>query len=106
MIGESVWCSVEDVLQDGAEVDVPGSYFTELRMDNCARMRELASTPVMLMHGTEDTVIPIRHLTLLESSDVSTELEVHRVEGAGHTDLPIVAGSDYGRWVQEFVRAR
>ncbi len=105
MIGESVWCSVEDVLQDGAEVDVPGSYFTDLRMDNCARMRELASTPVMLMHGTDDTVIPIRHLTLLDQAAVSTELTVHRVAGAGHADLPTVAGADYARWIDAFVFA-
>ncbi len=106
MIGESVWCSVQDILQDSAEVDVPGSYFTRLVMDNCARMRELTTTPVMLMHGTADGVIPIRHLTLLEEADVAAPLTVHRVAGAGHTDLPLVAGPDYDDWVESFVAGR
>jgi pimeloyl-ACP methyl ester carboxylesterase len=105
MITESAFCSVEDLVQDGAEVDVPGSLFTELRLDNCARMHELASTPVMLMHGTDDTTVPIRHLTLLEAA-ATIPLEVHRVEGAGHTNLPAVAGAVYASWIESFVRGR
>lgn len=106
VIGESVWCSVEDLLQDAAQFDLPASYFGDLRMDNCARFHELASAPVMLMHGTEDTVILVRHLTLFETTATRTTLEPHRVEGATHTDVPIVAGSAYDMWITAFIGAR
>ena len=34
---EAAWCSAEDLLQDGALVNVPGHFGTRLVMDSCAR---------------------------------------------------------------------
>jgi hypothetical protein len=102
VIGEAVWCSVEDLFQDAAQVGLPGHYLTDLEMDNCARLAELRDTPVLLMHGTEDAVIPPRHLDLLlEAAPEALPVEARRVEGATHEDLPLVA-EGYDAWIEAF----
>lgn len=104
VIGEAAWCSIEEVLRDGTQVGLQGHYLTDLEMDSCARLADLTSTPVLLMHGTEDAVILVRHSTLLERAADAVPIEVHRVEGATHADLPLVAADDYDRWILDFVR--
>jgi len=99
VISEAAWCSVEDLLQDGAQVNVPGHYATRLHMDSCARVAELERTPLLLMHGTEDGTITVRHMDLLVRSADGLEVRAERVEGATHNDLPNVA-ADYDDWVR------
>lgn len=98
-ISESAWCSVREVLSDGAQVGVPSHFVTDLEMDSCARVRELEATPLLLMHGTDDPTIPIRHLHLLEEAAVGLDATAIEVEGAGHHDVPVVAGADYDAWI-------
>lgn len=100
---EAAWCSAEDLLQDGALVNVPGHFGTDLEMDSCARVAELTETPLFLMHGSEDNVIHVRHLTLLERAAANVPARAERIEGAGHIDVPLLA-PDYDAWVQEFMR--
>lgn len=104
LITEAAWCSVEDLLQDGASVSVPGHFATDLVMDSCARASELERVPILLMHGTEDRVIEPRHATLLERAAADVDVTVRRVEGAVHVDVPLVAGADYDAWIVDFTR--
>lgn len=102
VISEAAWCSVEEVLRDGAQVGAPGHFVTDLVMDSCARVEELEATPLLMLHGTADETIPIRHLRLLEAAAEGLDVRVERIAGASHIDVPIVAGDDYDRWVRGF----
>jgi len=97
---EAAWCSVQDLLQDGAQVNVPGHYATRLTMDSCARVAELERLPLLILHGTEDSTITVRHLDLLAGSARGLEVRTERVEGASHNDLPNVA-EGYDGWILE-----
>lgn len=67
--------------------------------DNLAKLPRVKA-PVLVMHGTADRVVPIRHGRAL--FDVArTEKRALWVEGAGHDNLPWMAGDAYGKALQE-----
>lgn len=103
VITEAAWCSAEDLLQDGALVNVPGHFATDLVMDSCARAAELRDTPLFLMHGTDDETIHVRQMGLLEQAARHVEVRAERIEGATHTDVPLRADR-YDAWVRGFFR--
>jgi alpha-beta hydrolase superfamily lysophospholipase len=99
VIAESTWCSVEAQIQDGAWLDLPGELLSDLEIDNCARIAELGRTlPVLLLHGSLDRVAHPRQARMLERA-AGGPVELHVIDGAGHTDLPNVAGADYTTWI-------
>jgi alpha-beta hydrolase superfamily lysophospholipase len=102
VIAESTFCSIEDLLQDNAQVGLPATFATHLVMDNCAAAARLEKTPVLLIHGTEDQTVLAQHAALLEQAASGVRVDVHRVEGAGHRDVPRVAGAHYDDWVRAF----
>jgi fermentation-respiration switch protein FrsA (DUF1100 family) len=58
--------------------------------------------PVMVIHGDEDELIPVREgLTLYETAPEPKEL--YLVKGAGHNDVSMVAGPDYARRIATFL---
>jgi fermentation-respiration switch protein FrsA (DUF1100 family) len=68
-----------------------------------ARWLNLAGLPVLIMHGTEDAVIPFElGQELFEALEVPKEMLV--VEGAGHSEMASVDGESYYRTVLDFVR--
>lgn len=80
---------------------LPGPLFRRLggRMDTLARVRE-AGIPVLVVHGTADRLIP--HSMGETLAAASADASFLSVAGAGHNDLPWVAGSDYFRRVAAF----
>lgn len=63
------------------------------RFDNL-RALKLVSCPVLVLHGVEDEIIPFWHGRKLYEA-VGGIKEYLWVEGAGHNDLPAVAGARY-----------
>ena len=74
-----------------------------LPFDRFANLRHIrdVNCPVLIVHGTEDEVIPVSHgRRLLEAAP---EPKQHLwVEGAGHNDLMVVAGHDYWTALRRF----
>ncbi|UJR78442.1 alpha/beta hydrolase [Sandaracinus amylolyticus] len=104
VIAESVWCSIEAQIQEGAFLDLPRELLAHLEIDNCARTAELdASTPITLLQGTEDDVTSPRQSELIESAATRAPVTRILVEGAHHADLPNVAGDRYREWIDEAV---
>ncbi len=97
VITESGWCSIEEMIRDGAFLDLPAELISRLELDNCARIAELRGVPVMLLHGRRDRVVPIRQLSLLDGAAAESPI-VHRVAEATHVDVSVVGrpwlGSD------------
>lgn len=58
--------------------------------------------PVWVAHGTRDLIIPVRMgRTVFDAAQVRGELLI--VEGAGHNDVPDVAGDAYWKWLEAAV---
>ncbi len=71
------------------------------RFDNLEKMRRVRC-PVLVMHGTEDTLIPLHHGQALFDAVVGHKQSLWVVGGA-HGDLPIVAGDRFVASVREFL---
>jgi fermentation-respiration switch protein FrsA (DUF1100 family) len=90
VITEAAFCSVQAMVEDGAFLHLDRELITDLEIDNCARMSELGpSIPVLLLHGTEDDVVPARQATRLAAA-ASGPVELRLVPGAEHANLPVV----------------
>ncbi|MEV0295408.1 alpha/beta hydrolase [Nocardia sp. NPDC050710] len=69
---------------------------------NLRRIRTLTA-PVLIMHGDQDELLPLRHAQrLYAAAPEPKHLEVFR--GAGHNDLIAVAGSAWMKLVSEWAR--
>ena len=59
----------------------------------------------LFMHGDIDAVVPIDQGRDLFDAYGADNKQFKTVIGAGHNDIIIVAGDDYWRWVEDFLRA-
>jgi abhydrolase domain-containing protein 17 len=76
------------------------------KFPNQSHIRQI-KIPVLLIHGTDDRIIPYWHSQVLYDS-IPGPKQLFTVEGAGHNDVSIVAGENYekaiGQWLQQFRR--
>lgn len=72
------------------------------RFPNLRHVRRVEA-PVLVIHGTEDEVIPFSHGRRLHEAARGTTRRLW-VEGAGHNDLVQVAGGEYWAAVRDFAR--
>ncbi len=100
VITESAFCSVAALVEDGAFLDLPASYVSNFEFDNCAKAATL-TVPMLLIHGADDDFVVPRHAEMLADRAPRARLEM--VPGAGHSDIPLVAGSAYQDWIQAFI---
>jgi pimeloyl-ACP methyl ester carboxylesterase len=103
LIIESGICSFETLVQDGAFVDFPGSFFAEGEYDNCAKIGQVdADLPILIMHGADETFILPVHATQMRDNAKGNP-EFHMIEGAKHADIPIVAEDEYEGWIADII---
>jgi pimeloyl-ACP methyl ester carboxylesterase len=91
---------LESTFVSAFRVAVPRRIFPFDRFGTERRLRDIRS-PVLVIHGTRDEVIPFWHgARLLERANPPRRH--FWVEGAGHNDLQMVAGESYWRALREF----
>lgn len=61
-------------------------------------------TPLLVIHGENDEVIPVSHGRKLVEASLATDKHFSMVAGAGHNDLFEIAGEDIIQQVAEFAR--
>lgn len=72
------------------------------RFDNLSKIRAVRS-PMLIVHGTEDRVIPFKHgQQLFEQANQPKQFVA--IAGADHSDLMEVAGLKYRKALMEFVQ--
>jgi len=91
---------LEAGLTSGQRVLLPFPVFPFDRFRNLEKMGQVRC-PVLIIHGTEDEVIPFRHGEALFRAAQEPKRNWW-VEGAGHNDLAYSAGPEYWRKLQEF----
>lgn len=82
-----------------AQYLLPGDRFPNLR-----RIRRI-DTPLLVIHGTGDRVIPDRHGRRLFEASPAENKQMLPIPGAGHNDLDLVAGPRIRDAIAGFVEA-
>jgi uncharacterized protein len=93
----------------GARMVVPGvttlwRFISRVHFDTIERVRRLSS-PVWVAHGDRDVIIPARMGREVFAA-AATKGELLIVNGAGHNDVPEVAGAPYWEWLRRAVSVR
>lgn len=61
--------------------------------------------PVLLVHGTRDSQIPVRHAEILYENAPKDRVELWLIEGADHGETLVAAGPEYEDRIRGFFRA-
>ncbi len=104
LILESPFASAAVLVQDAGVLALPASYLTTLKIASAEAIRDV-SQPFMWLHGTEDDFVRMRTHGEVVFRNYSGERAVaHRVQGAGHGNIPLVMGFEtYLNAVEEFI---
>lgn len=106
LILESGFSSAREVVPH--VMPIPGlKYLVGVNLDTTRSVRraqeEHGVFPKLVIHGTADRILPIE-LGRALFEQVPEPKESLFVEGAGHNDLPLVAGDTYDQTIKNFLR--
>ncbi|MFE8595723.1 alpha/beta hydrolase [Archangium violaceum] len=103
LILESPFSSVQGLVRDSSNMDLPGSFFSKGSWDTEGRVASLQGVPLLLLHGTADDFIrPEFSQHLYSVAHEPKQLVL--VEGADHDTVPQRMGRvDYARTLGAFL---
>lgn len=101
---ESPFASDDVMSQDASGLAFPGSYFTDLEINNADEIKKVEE-PFFWMHGTDDDFLSIEtHGEVVFKNYDGIYSEAHRIEGGVHNDVPKVMGYEaYLKAVHKFI---
>lgn len=104
LILEAPFASEAVMTADGAGLNVPGSYVSNLKIDNAEEIK-LVKQDLCWIHGTNDNFLNIKtHGEVVYKNHGGTYKEAHRIEGADHGEIPATFGFlNYSEMVEKFV---
>jgi hypothetical protein len=102
LILESPFTSVQGLVRDSGNLDIPAGYISEGSWDNEGRLPTLRDVPLLLLHGrADDFVRPEFSERLYSVANEPKRLVL--VDGADHEDVPQRLGEDYARTLGVFL---
>lgn len=103
LILEAPFASSEVMVQDGSQLVMPGSYLTNLQIDNGEEIKNITE-PFLWLHGTADDFVQITHGETVFSNYNGTYKEAVRIEGGEHSTCPQTLGFDtYNQIILDFI---
>lgn len=105
LILEAPFASAEAMVQDASALALPGEFFTNLSIKNADLIKNVQQ-PLMWIHGTQDHFLNIRTQgEVVYNNHTGIYKEAHRVDGAGHSNVPAVFPfTKYLQAVGNFIR--
>ncbi len=102
---EAPFASADVMANDGSGLNMPGSFFTNLKIDNAEEVKTI-SQPFCWIHGTNDNFLNIKtHGEVVYKNYNGSYKEAHRVDGADHGEIPLKMGFDnYLNTLSTFIR--
>jgi hypothetical protein len=89
LILEAPFASAEAMVQDASALALPGSFATDLKLNNADLIKNVQQ-PFMWLHGTEDHFLNMTTQgEVVYNNYKGTYKEAHRVPGAGHSSVPV-----------------
>ena len=105
IILEAPFASAEAMVQDGSKLALPGSFVTDLKINNADLIKNVQQ-PFMWIHGTEDDFLNIKTQgEIVYNNHKGAYKEAHRIQGANHSNIPLVFGfTKYVQAIESFIR--
>ncbi len=92
IILEAPFASADVMANDGSSLNMPGSFFTNLKIDNAEEIKTI-SQPFFWIHGTNDNFLNIKtHGEVVYKNYKGFYQEAHRIDGADHGEIPVKMG--------------
>lgn len=107
VIVEAPFGSSSVMVQDAAQLNMPASYFTEVKIDNAEKIK-LVNQPLLWIHGDNDNFLNYKtHGELVYKNHKGVYKEKFIVKGADHSEVQTKAGfENYLKVVGDFVRKK
>ena len=104
IILEAPFASAAVMGEDGSQLAMPGSYFTNLKIDNAEEIKS-CNQPLLWIHGTGDNFLNYTtHGQVVFDNSKGNPKYSYLVSGADHGDVPVIAGfSTYSNRLLEFI---
>ena len=101
---EAPMASAEVMVQDASGLSIPGSFATDLKINNAELIKKVQQ-PLFWIHGVNDDFLGIKTQgELVYKNYQGTYKEAHRITGAGHSDVQVVMGlQNYLKAVGDFI---
>lgn len=105
LILEAPFANAEVMVQDATGLALPGSYFTDLEINNAEEIRTVHA-PFCWIHGIDDDFLNIdTHGEVVFANHPGPVKEAHRIAGGHHNDVPKAMGySTYTATLDAFIR--
>ena len=105
LVEESTFTSVDALVNDGSDVDLPRSYVADDSWNNLAKIATLGAVPFLALHGAADDYVQPKYSQQLAAAHPGTT-QLILVPGADHSNVPDKMGIEqYQGTVDAFVRA-
>ncbi len=104
LILENPFASFDVMVHDGAALTLPGSYISNLEIDNAEKIKDV-NQAFMWIHGIDDSFLSIEsHGEVIYKNYSGIYGEAHRVPDAEHSTVPQTLGfEDYNEIIEAFV---
>ncbi len=104
LILEAPFASAAVMVQDAALLEMPASFFTNLKIDNAEEIKKVQQ-PFLWLHGTADAFLNMKtHGEEVYKNYHGTYAEAHRVDGATHSSVPLTMGfEEYSNTLLKFI---
>lgn len=89
---EAPFASAEVMVQDASGLAMPGTFFTDLEINNAEEIKKVPQ-PFFWIHGEADDFLNVdTHGAIVYSNYNGTYKEAHRIANAGHGTIPATMG--------------
>lgn len=104
IILEAPFASSAVMVQDAAKLNLPASYFTDLKIDNAEEIKKIKK-PFLWMHGIDDSFLSITsHGEIIFKNYSGTNGVPVRISGAEHGTIPQTLGfREYNNTLLNFI---
>jgi pimeloyl-ACP methyl ester carboxylesterase len=104
LVLEAPFASAEVLVQDASGLAMPGSFFTDLKINNAEEIKKV-NQPFFWIHGEADDFLNINtHGALVYNNYNGTYKEAHRIPNAGHSTIETTMGfQNYSNAVGDFI---
>ena len=105
IILEAPFASAMNLIETGSGLNMPSSYFTDMRVDNYRKIGNVIQ-PLMWIHGTDDDYLDIEtNGRMVYNRHRGRFKEGHEINGAGHSTVQTTWGfQPYLKAVDAFIR--
>lgn len=105
IILEAPFASADVMANDGSGLNMPASFFTNLKIDNAEEIKNIQQ-PFCWIHGTNDNFLNINtHGEVVYKNYNGTYKEAHRINGADHGEIPVKMDFDnYLNTLSNFIK--